>query len=598
MSDRPENAQPSENPSEPKETVNLPPGDPQPTLEQPTSQPQQPDPQTTPTLEESASASPTDEPGTTPEQETKSTTIDPACMGVPADSTSTDHADDVSEEVEKAFSSMSDADRAELTGQDIVTPQAEQPTPIPTMDISTADSVEPGTEMTGTIATLTDDEIFLEFGPKSQGVLPRNQFGKKEPLEVGRRVDVVVEKFDPEANLLIVNRKGALARATWQNLTPGMIVEGRVTGLNKGGLEVDVNGLRAFMPASQVDVHMVKDISVLLNEVVRAEVLEVDRREKNLLISRRKYLQKELKEKKDLVWADLEVGQKRKGIVGNTTDFGAFVDLGGVDGLVHISDISWGQVDKVSDHLKTGDEVEVQVLKLDKKRNRISLGMKQVQPDPWHNTEDKYPPGTPLKARVVRLVDFGAFCELEQGVEALIPISEMGWTRVNKPQEVVSKDQMVDAVVIRCEPKKRRIALSIKQATPDPWASVIESYTPNSLVTGKVTRLTEFGAFVELTPGVEGLIHISELSEKHVKSASEVVQVGQEVESRVLSVDGENRRISLSIKAVTAPVEETAFEQPAEQRKPKKRKKPLRGGLSSHWDWEGDLKLGLDDVDK
>ena len=509
----------------------------------------------------------------------------PEPLSPPASQAADSGDDEVAREVADAMAEMPAEDLAELSGG--------FPT-MPPIETLTSDSLEPGTELTGAVAMVTDDEIFLEFGPKTQGVLPRNQFGKKEPLEKGRRVDVVVEKYDAEQGLLIVNRKGAMQRATWQNLVSGMIVQGRVTGLNKGGLEVDVNGLRAFMPASQVDIAMIKDISVLLNEVVRAEVIEVDRREKNILISRKKLMQKELREQKQAVLGELEVGQVRSGIVGNITEFGAFVDLGGVDGLVHISDIRWGPVDKVSDYLKPGDEVQVQVLKIDKKRDRISLGIKQTMPDPWDAVADKYPVGTETQVTVMRLADFGAFAELESGIEGLIPISEMSWGRVNRAEEAVKVGESINCVVIRCEPKKRRLALSIKQATPDPWAGVLESFAPQSLVTGKVTRLTNFGAFVEVAPGVEGLIHISELSDKHVKSCGEVVQVGQEVETRVLGVDAENRRISLSIKAVTGPVTDMADTGAPAPSKPKKRKKPLRGGLSSHWDWEGQFKLDSD----
>ena len=499
--------------------------------------------------------------------------------------------DEVDKEVANAMASMSDADLAELGGEIGGT----------VTDVGPSESVKPGTELTGTIMGVSDDVVIIEFGVKSQGMLPRLQFGKKEPLEVGRRVDVVVERYDKAQDLLVVSRKGELQRATWENLSKGMIVEGRVTGMNKGGLEVDINGLRAFMPTSQVDVAMIPDISVLLNERVRAEVIEVDRRGKNVLISRRKCIQREQREAKKTLMAELDVGQTRKGVVGNLTDFGAFVNLGGVEGLVHISDISWGSVDRVSDHLKTGQEIEVQVLKVDKKRGRISLGMKQIQPDPWKDVPTNYPEGTQLKVRVMRLAQFGVFAELEPGVEGLIPISEMSWSRIRDAGEVVSVGDMVDAVLIRVEPERRRLALSMKQAAEDPWAGVLDSYPANALVKGKITRLTAFGAFVELAPAVEGLIHISELSDRHVNSCSEVVQVDQEVETRVLGVDPEARRISLSIKAVAeAPAAEALADASKVEAKPaKKRRKPLRGGLSSHWEWEGglDLNLGREDKD-
>ncbi len=451
-----------------------------------------------------------------------------------------------------------------------------------------ADQPEPGAEIIGTVANVSDEDIFLEFGAKLQGIVPRSQFGKKEPLEVGRRIDVVVESYDAESSLLIVSRKGAIQRATWVNLKKGMIVDGRAVGVIKGGLEINLNGIRAFMPASHTDIVQIKDVSTLLNQTLRCEVLEVDRRKKNVLLSRRKVLQREIAEKREALEAELDVGQTRHGVVSRIAEFGAFVNLGGIDGLLHISDLKWGNVDKVTDVLKEGQEVEVKVLKIDKERNRISLGLKQLAPNPWDGVADRFHEGTNTKVRIIRLASFGAFAELEPGIEGLIPLSEFSWSRVNQPSDAVSEGDMVDAVVIRVEPGKQRIALSMKQSQPDPWAVVLDSYPEKSLVTGKVTRLADFGVFVELVPGVEGMIHISELAEGRVNTCSDVVQPGQEVEARVLGVDKEKRRISLSIKAVAeapAGAEQTSGAAQATQAPPKKRKKKLRGGLSSHFDW-------------
>lgn len=480
---------------------------------------------------------------------------------------------EIDREVADAMAEMDASDLAELRG-----------------DVPGSGSTKPGSETIGTVTGVTENDIFLQFGVKAQGVLPRAQFGKKEPIEVGRRVDVVIERFDPDSGLLIVNRKGAVQRATWTNLTIGMLVEGKVTGLNKGGLEIDLKGVRAFMPASQCDIVPMKDISLLLNQHVRCEVIELDRKSKSVLVSRRKALEKELAESREKLRGELAQGQVRQGVVRSITDFGAFVDLGGVDGLIHIRELSWGSVAKVSDVVTVGQRVDVMVLKVDAKKERISLGLKQVLPDPWLNAEQRYPVGTKCKVKVVRMADFGAFAELEPGVDGLIPISEMGWSRTKKTEDAVSVGSMVDVVVIRFESDKRRIALSMKQVQQDPWAIVLDSFPVNSIVKGKVSRLADFGAFIELVPGVDGLVHISELSDKRVKSCGEVVQPGQEVETRVLGVDRENRRISLSIKAVHAP---TAAETKAaveahtaaEPKVEKKRKKPLRGGLSSHFNW-------------
>ena len=478
---------------------------------------------------------------------------------------------DLEREVANAFASMDKNDLAELTG-----------------DVTAVDhnSAPAGTELVGTVAGITNDDVFLDFGPKSQGILPRREVLEDKSIVVGGRLEVVVEKFDPESGVLIVHRKGTAVRPTWDNLRPGLLVEGRVTGMIRGGLEVDLRGIRAFMPGSHASLTPMKDISILLNERITCEVLEVDQRGKNVLVSRRKVMEREQEAAREKLEATLEVGQTHKGIVRNIADFGAFVDIGGLEGLVHIRELSWGTVDKVTDVVSVGQEVEVQVLKIDKKRGRLSLGLKQTTPDPWSTVADRYTVGAELKVRIVRLADFGAFAELEPGIEALIPISEMSWSRIRHSSNAVSIGDMVDAVVIRCAPEKRRIALSMKQAQADPWEGVLESFEEKSLVHGRVTRLADFGAFVELAPGVEGMIHISELSDRRVNTCSDVVRVDQEVEARVLGIDKENRRIALSIKQVAAPQASeapTAAAEPAKPRKP--RKKPLRGGLSSYYDW-------------
>lgn len=486
---------------------------------------------------------------------------------------------DVDREVEAAMAAMDPADIAELHGGVVATDSSTAG-----MKAGAGPDTEPGTELTGTVASIAGDDIFIEFGVKSQGVIPKSQFGKNETIEVGRRIDVVVERFDAESDLLIVNRKGATLRANWNNLAVGSIVQGKVIGVIKGGLEVSLSGIRAFMPGSQADVVPMKDISELLNQNIQCEVVEFNRRSKNVLVSRRRVLEREAAAAREAMRGKLAVGQVHKGVVKTLVAFGAFVDIGGIDGLAHISDLSWGSVDKVSDVLKVGQEVEVQILKIDLERDRISLGFKQCQPDPWEGAGEKYPQGTSLKVRVVRLASFGAFVELEAGVEGLVPISELSWTRVRQVSDVLSVGDMVDVTVIRFEAEKRRVALSVKQARPDPWEAVLESFPAKSLVTGKVTRLADFGAFVELVPGVEGLIHISELSDQRVRSCADVLSEGQEIEARVLSVDLSQRRISLSIKAVKEQVAEQPTEAEA-ARKPKKRKKALRGGLSSHFDW-------------
>lgn len=483
----------------------------------------------------------------------------------PADSVLPAMAD---EELAEAMAAMASSDSSALSGE-----------------VMASESVAPGTELTATIVGICDDDVFVEFNAKSQGVLSRSQFGKKESVEIGRRVDVVVERYDEDGGLLIVSRKGTIQRATWVNLSVGMLVDARATGLVKGGLEMDLQGIRAFMPLSQVSPSPMKDISILLNEKIRCEVIELDRRGKNVLLSRRKPMERERAEAREKLQAELEVGQLRRGVVKNITDFGAFVDLGGLEGLLHISDVSWATIDNVSDVLSPGQEIEVKVLKIEAKRGRVSLGLKQAQPDPWTNVPERYAVGTSLKARIIRATDFGAFAELERGVEGLIPLSEMGWTRVRRSADLVSAGDLVDVVVIRVEPERHRLALSMKQAQPDPWDGVLEGFDVQSLTKGRITRLADFGAFVEVAPGVEGLIHISELSDQRVRSCGDVVQVGQDVEARVLGVDRENRRISLSLRRAKEPTQALEAGPSESPKAAKKRKKPLRGGLSSHFEW-------------
>ncbi len=482
--------------------------------------------------------------------------------------------DEVMKEVEAAMSEMSAEDLSALTGG---APPSEAADPS-------------DTRRRGKIVGIYEDDVFVDLGGKSQAVVSRSQFGKEEVVQIGREVEVVIERFDPDSGCLLASRDGAIRQAHWESLAVGVVVEGRVTGMNKGGLEVDLKGIRGFMPASQVDVSHTKDISVFIGEKVLCEVTELNRKGRNVLLSRRKVLEKQRAEAKDKLWAELAEGDTRKGTVGNLTEFGAFVDLGGVDGLIHISDLSYGQVEKVSDVVHSGQEVEVRVLKVDRERDRVSLGLKQVQPDPWAEVESKYPPDTKVTVRVLRLEKFGAFVELEEGVDGLIPLSEMSWSRVRNAGSVLQVGQMIEAVVIRVEgPPKRRIALSLKQVEADPWEGAEDRFPKGMNVTGSVTKCAEFGAFVQLSPGVEGLVHISELSDQRVQKAEDVVKPGQDVEVRVLEVDMHQRRISLSMKAVAEATAEDQAALAAEQEAPKKkkRKKPLRGGLTSHFEWQG-----------
>lgn len=403
----------------------------------------------------------------------------------------------------------------------------------------------------GTIVAIHDDDVFVDVGGKSQGIIPLSQFGEDKPT-IGQRMDFVVEGLLGDEGLLKLSREGAVAKATWDTLERGMIIEARVTGSNTGGLELKVAGQRAFMPASHVAKEHVDNLNEFLNQKMTCEVLELDRRAKRLVLSRRAVIEKEQKEAAKKLLTTLEVGQVREGTIRSIQKYGAFVDIGGIDGLIHVSDMSYGHVDDPAKIVKVGETVQVKVLKVDLENDRISLGLKQAAPDPWSTVAEKYPPKTQISGRVTRLANFGAFVELEEGVEGLIPMGEMAWGRVGNASQVVQANQVVTAMVLDVDAKRRRISLSLKQMQNDPWTGVDGKYTPDQEVTGTVTRTAAFGAFVQIEDGVEGMIHISELADRRVGTVEDVVKEGQEVKAKVLAVDPDQRRISLSIRALTA----------------------------------------------
>ena len=443
-----------------------------------------------------------------------------------------------------------------------------------------------GTELHGRIVGIVGDGVFVDVGLRSQALVPTAQFDDGFRPEVGREIDVVVVRLDPSTDLVRANLKGAVVAPDVNSLMVGVIVNCKITGMIKGGLEVQLGSARAFMPASHVDTMRVKDISIYLNQMVLCQVIEMDKRGKSIIVSRRKALEKERADTRQRLLDELEVGQLLKGIVRNLTDYGAFVDLGGVHGLCHVSDMRWTPVEKPGDVVKEGDEVEVRVLKINKQRDRISLGLKQATPDPWSNVEDQYPTGMRLKVPIVKLAEFGAFVEVAEGLTGLIPLTEMSWShRPGNPGEVVSLGQTVDVVVLNVSAKRRRIALSMKQITEDPWKTFAGALSPNSVITGRVTKLLDFGVLVKLEEGIEGMVHISELAPQRVRTPGDVVNAGDEITVKVLSVDSQKRRIALSLKATTEKPDEHKADDPAPSPAKTNRKKPLRGGLSSHFDW-------------
>src|SRR3954454_14743457 len=421
------------------------------------------------------------------------------------------------------------------------------------------------------------DEVFVDFGGKSQGVAAFSQF-ETEP-KVGDEMEFHVERYDPAEGLLILNKKGAAQQnVTWENLEVGQIVEGMVTGVNKGGLEVQIKGMRAFMPSGQVDIYFQPDLNSFLNQKVKAEVTQFDPHAKNIIISRRNILEREKEEQKAKLMEEIAEGQVRRGTIRSVMDYGAFVDLGGLDGLLHVSEITHRRGIKPSEFVKVGDIVDVKIIRIDKETGKLSLSLKQMMADPWVGAENKYSVGTPVTGRVSKVESFGAFIEVEEGVEGLLPVSEMSWQRIRHPDEIVKVGDTLRLVVISLDPANKRISFSLKQAGPDPWKTVEERYARDMTVSGTVTRTADFGAFVELDPGLEGLVHISELSNQRVRAVTDVVKPGDSIQVRVLEIDKEARRISLSMKRAmeAAPTPATT---PASAGQSKKKKTQLRGGL-------------------
>jgi small subunit ribosomal protein S1 len=440
--------------------------------------------------------------------------------------------------------------------------------------------------ITGRVISINRSDVFVDIGSKAEGVLPLDEFEPDEPPQVGQVLHLVPQGFDRESGLMRLSLREAKVQADMESLRVGDVVKGRVTGSNIGGLELRIHGLRGFMPMSQVDLVRHEDFGSFIGHWLEAEVTEVDRRGKRIVLSRRRVLEREREEERQQLRFQLAEGQVRKGVVRRIADFGAFVDLGGLDGLLHVSDISYSRVTSPAEVLKEGQEIEVKILKLDLVKDRISLGLKQLATDPWTVVGDKYRAGETIDGKVTRLMEFGAFVELEPGIEGLIPISEISWIqRVRHPKDVLNVGDHVRVAVMSVVPDKRKIGLSLKALASDPWNGVTERYQPEAVISGAVTRLADFGAFVQLEEGIEGLVHISQLSDQRVRAVKDVVEVGQVVQARVLAVDAAQRRISLSLRGIggqeEAPAEAQAggFEPPP-QAKRKERKKPLRGGLT------------------
>ncbi len=408
----------------------------------------------------------------------------------------------------------------------------------------------------GRIIGITSNSVIVDVGYKSEGLIPRDEFTDRDgnvQVNVGESIDVLLEKTEDQEGHFLLSYTKALRMRRWTEVEraykEGRIIKGRVTDRIKGGLTVDV-GLRAFLPGSLVDIKPVKNLESLRGQELEFKVISLDRRRNNIVLSRKAVLETELVKKKAETLKRLEEGAQLKGVVKNITDYGVFIDLGGIDGLLHITDISWGRVNHPSEHFTVGDEVEVVVLKFDPDTERVSLGYKQKSDDPWTLVDKKYPIGSRVHGRVVSLVDYGAFVEIEEGVEGLIHVSEMSWTKkVVNPAKVLEVGDEVEAIVSELDMDQRRISLSLRQTERNPWEELQDTHPVGSVIEGKVRNLTEFGAFVEITEGIDGLIHVSDMSwTKRVKHPSEVLKKGDVVRARITNIDVENQRVSLSIK--------------------------------------------------
>ncbi|MDZ4855121.1 MAG: 30S ribosomal protein S1 [Nitrospirota bacterium] len=416
-------------------------------------------------------------------------------------------------------------------------------------------NLEEGTITEGRIVAVTKDKVVVDIGYKSEGMIPNDQFSTEElqTIKVGDRLQVYIEECEDEDGNLVLSKEKADKMKIWEELeqlfNDGKSIDGKIVARIKGGMMVDI-GVKAFLPGSQIDLHPVRDLDGLVGRTFPLKIIKINHRRGNVVVSRRVLLEETRDSKRKTTLSTLKEGQLIQGIVKNITDYGAFIDLGGIDGLLHITDMSWGRVGHPSEMFNIGDKAEVSVLKYDRETGRISLGLKQKSADPWTGVASKYAVGTRVKGRVVSLTDYGAFIELEPGVEGLVHVSVMSWTHeVRHPSRVVSIGDQVEAAVLNVDQASRKISLGMKQTAPNPWDMVEGKYAIGTHIEGKVKSLTDFGAFVGLEEGIDGLIHISDMSwTKHIKHPSELFKKGQKVEVVVLRIDKEKERLSLGYK--------------------------------------------------
>ncbi len=412
---------------------------------------------------------------------------------------------------------------------------------------------QPNNVLTGRIVNMIGDDVVVDVGLKSEGVISRSEFSDPSAIDVGDEIKVWLETVESDSGVIVLSKRKADRILNWQRIietsAEGDVVTGKVTRKIKGGLLVDI-GVPVFLPASQVDTRRPQDVGEYIGREIDAKILKIDTDRRNIVISRRKLIEEQRAEQKAKLMAEIEVGQVRKGVVKNLADFGAFIDLGGIDGLLHITDMSWDRVGHPSEMLNVDQEVEIRILNVDKEKEKIALGIKQLQENPWENLEERFPVGSKVRGEVVNIMNYGAFVKLEPGVEGLVHISEMSWTRrINHPSEMIKVGDEIDVVVLDIDKNKQEVSLGMKQTETNPWERVAEKYPPNTIIEGRVRNLANYGAFIEIEEGIDGLLHVSDMSwTKKISHPNELLKKGDVVKCVVLAVDQEKMRVALGLK--------------------------------------------------
>ena len=418
------------------------------------------------------------------------------------------------------------------------------------------DSLQEGSIISGTIIEIRPNEVIVDIGGKAEGIIPASEFTSVDELQVGEDIEVFLEKLEDREGNPVLSFDKAEQKKNWENILSeceeGSIIQGRVKSKVKGGLIVSI-GVDSFLPASQIDIQPPKNLDQYVGQTYDFKVLKINQDRKNIVVSRRELIEEQRNEKRRKLLEEVKPGDQRQGVVKNITDYGAFIDLDGLDGLLHITDMSWGRISHPSEMLKQGEEVTVMIIEVNRERERVSLGLKQLQENPWDKIEEKYPVGARVHGRVVNLVPYGAFIELEEGVEGLVHVTELSWTkRINKPSEVLRIGEEIDSVVLGVQKDEQKISLGVRQLDVNPWDMVRHNYPAGARVRGKVRNLTSYGAFVELEEGIDGMIHVSDMSwTRKINHPSEMLKKGDEVDATVLDVDPDQQRISLGMKQMT-----------------------------------------------